>query len=152
MTRRKVFGILSIIWMVVIFVFSGRNGVQSTSDSTRTTMLLDSIVGDGTYVYDYTIDFMMRKAAHVGEYFVLSLLVTQVFIKNWNKIGKSCLISWLCVTIYSITDETHQLFVPGRSGQVRDVIVDSFGAVVGVMVTLIAVGLYRNAIRRRLNE
>lgn len=34
--------------------------------------------------------------------------------------------------IYTISDEIHQLFVLGRGGQIKDVIIDSSGAVVGI--------------------
>lgn len=36
--------------------------------------------------------------------------------------------------LYGITDEIHQLFVPGRSGQVKDVIIDGAGSIVGILV------------------
>ena len=41
---------------------------------------------------------------------------------------------WLIAAGYAATDEFHQLFVPGRSGQVSDVILDSAGAAIGVLI------------------
>ena len=39
--------------------------------------------------------------------------------------------------VYAITDEIHQIFVPGRAGMVRDVIIDLFGAMIGAGVFLL---------------
>lgn len=39
----------------------------------------------------------------------------------------------ICI-LYAISDEFHQLFVPGRGGQIRDVLIDSTGAIVGVAI------------------
>ena len=38
--------------------------------------------------------------------------------------------------IYAISDEIHQLFVPGRSGQVRDVLIDSAGSLLGIIIVM----------------
>ena len=40
---------------------------------------------------------------------------------------------WGIATAYAVTDEFHQLFVPGRSGQMTDVMIDSGGALVGLL-------------------
>jgi len=41
-----------------------------------------------------------------------------------------------CV-LYAISDETHQIFVPGRSAQISDVLIDSVGAIVGILMYLV---------------
>ena len=46
-----------------------------------------------------------------------------------------------------MTDEVHQLFVPGRSGQISDVILDSAGALAGVLV----LSVVRKLIKRKQN-
>ena len=69
----------------------------------------------------------------------------------WTNRFKNCsgrwvmLISWLCGTLYAMTDEFHQLFVPGRSGEIRDVCLDSAGVLVGVFIGR----LLWTALRRR---
>lgn len=45
-------------------------------------------------------------------------------------------VAWLIATAYAATDEVHQLFVPGRGGQVTDVLLDSAGALLGVWLYL----------------
>ena len=39
--------------------------------------------------------------------------------------------------IYAITDEIHQIFVSGRSGEIRDIIVDTCGSTVGILLNII---------------
>ena len=49
-------------------------------------------------------------------------------------ISRGIVIPWVITTAYAGTDELHQLFVPGRSGQVSDVLLDSAGALIGLAV------------------
>lgn len=46
----------------------------------------------------------------------------------------SALIGWVAGTLYAVTDEIHQVFVPGRFGQIRDVIIDSMGVAMGIVI------------------
>lgn len=50
----------------------------------------------------------------------------------WRKFRKEMFLPWLIAALYAASDEIHQLFVPGRSGQLSDVILDSAGALAGV--------------------
>ena len=49
------------------------------------------------------------------------------------KIRRELLIPWGIAALYAVTDEFHQLFVPGRSGQFSDVVLDSAGALAGLL-------------------
>ncbi|HJA34824.1 MAG TPA: VanZ family protein [Candidatus Mediterraneibacter merdigallinarum] len=64
-----------------------------------------------------------------------------------NSVRTEIFLPWLTAALYAATDEVHQLFVPGRSGQISDVILDSAGALAGVLV-LAAV---RKLIKRKQN-
>ena len=50
----------------------------------------------------------------------------------WRKFRKEMFLPWLIAALYAASDEIHQLFVPGRSGQLSDVILDSAGTLAGV--------------------
>lgn len=82
------------------------------------------------------IVFVVRKAAHVTEYAVLSWLLARAFTKpatptgGWSR--KAAVLAWLIAAIYSTTDEFHQSFVPNRDARWSDVMIDSFGAALGV--------------------
>lgn len=49
-----------------------------------------------------------------------------------RKFRKEMFLPWFIAALYAASDEIHQLFVPGRSGQLSDVILDSAGALAGV--------------------
>ena len=49
---------------------------------------------------------------------------------NKNKTVNSTIIGIL----YAITDEIHQLFVPGRSGRILDIGIDSLGVITGIFI------------------
>lgn len=75
-------------------------------------------------------DFILRKIAHVVEYFVLTLLLYRAF-KGSFTIGTRNLFIYSATLslLYAVSDEFHQSFVPGRSAAVRDVLIDGIGIV-----------------------
>ena len=48
------------------------------------------------------------------------------------------LIAWGISTAYAATDEFHQIFVPGRAGMLTDVMIDSSGALAGILLAALA--------------
>ncbi len=131
--------VLLIGWMLVIFLFSNSPGKDSTETSSRviTTFIeiRDNITNNSTSELDRTIiienlSFIVRKFAHISEYIILAILMYNV-LYNYN-IKDYWIVLLLCI-LYSCSDEFHQLFVPGRSGQVVDVLIDSIGIVIGTL-------------------
>lgn len=77
---------------------------------------------------------LARKTAHVLEYAVLAVLLWRASRKeratwSWQAAGYA----FGLATLYAITDEFHQSLVPSRQGQVTDVLLDSFGAALGLL-------------------
>ena len=83
------------------------------------------------------------------EYAVLAciLLANAWQYPRWKK--RAYIWGWLGATAYAATDEFHQLFIEGRSGEVRDVGIDSLGALLGLAAAWLAVWIW-GRIRRRL--
>ena len=146
-TGRKKTGIiwliLMLIWMTVIFSFSARKADESAAMSHSVGKEIGELVipGFGSWPEDKQeqfaekIDFPVRKCAHASEYAVLGVLILGTaysFSEDQKK--KTVLLSWGVATLYAATDEFHQLFVPGRSCQFRDVCIDSAGALTGVLL------------------
>ena len=82
--------------------------------------------------------FAVRKGAHFTEYLILGAVLAQA-VKEWNSESKvsaagGALTAWLIGTAYAVTDEFHQSFVPGRSCELRDVVIDSCGVLTGVLL------------------
>lgn len=81
---------------------------------------------------DEQINTFIRKNAHALEYFILAVFVANsLFLfghKGWNALF--C-IMFICL-FFAVTDEYHQLFVPGRGSLVSDVLIDFGGALLGL--------------------
>lgn len=120
--------ILVIIWMIVIFTFSNANGVISTSQSEGLVVKLANLIN---YTGDINnIRFVVRKCAHMTEYFILGLLVINAC--KYNGVKNMIILSILICLAYACTDELHQLFIAGREGKVFDVLVDGVGSILGI--------------------
>ncbi|MCX7911254.1 MAG: VanZ family protein, partial [Endomicrobia bacterium] len=74
-------------------------------------------------------DFVLRKIAHITEYFVLVILFLRAFkISLDNKDNKKIyFLSIIFSILYAISDEIHQYFVPGRHFALTDILIDSIG-------------------------
>lgn len=79
--------------------------------------------------------FVVRKSAHMFLYFILSILIYLAIHNKYNV--KAYIISCILTTLYACTDEVHQLFIQGRSGEIRDVLIDSSGALIGLILVYI---------------
>lgn len=143
---KKTISIISLIlWMIVIFSFSSADANKSTgtSDKVITTMIeiKDKITDQETPISEKEIivknsSFYVRKIAHITEYLILGILMFNA-LKQFNILNIYYAII-LCV-LYSCTDEFHQLFINGRSGSFRDVLIDTIGILLGTYLYKILV-------------
>jgi VanZ family protein len=85
---------------------------------------LSSIPNFGTGLGGW--DLVLRKTAHAAEFAVLGLLLARA-------LGRE-LLALLLGIAYAATDELHQAFVPGRHGSVWDVLLDSVGVALGILL------------------
>jgi len=127
MMRRKRFIRLipAALIMLLIFLHSAMPADMSSAES---GFLVDIL----TKVFHLTISvetltFIIRKAAHFTEYLLLGLSL------RWG-MESSFLHVWLIGVVYAVTDEIHQLFVPGRSCEFRDICIDAAGVLAGVLL------------------
>ena len=83
--------------------------------------------------------------AHFTIYATLGLSVFSMFKMLIEKIKPvyTVIISTLFCLLYAISDEIHQTFVPGRSGQISDVILDTSGALLGIITAFLIIKLLR---------
>ncbi len=81
------------------------------------------------------VSFPIRKAAHFSIYCLLGVFSFMTFISYTSlSFGIRAVMSFLLCVMYASSDEIHQLFVKGRSGEARDVIIDSLGALLSIAV------------------
>jgi len=124
--KNKINIILVIIWMFIIFMMSSYDGNESSNQSGMIVNFIANLLNiDNINV----LSLIIRKMAHFTESLILGLLVVNM-INNYN--NKSILISIIICIIYATSDEIHQLFVPGRSCQLLDILIDTIGSVIGI--------------------
>ena len=130
---------LIITWMIVIFNFSNQTGSSSSGLSSKVVITIAEIINkDLTQSEkDELVEkygYIVRKTAHFGTYFILGTLTIILFIDLKERTKLSFIISSLICSIYAITDEIHQLFIPGRCGSIMDILIDSSGALTAIII------------------
>lgn len=125
--------ILLIAWMILIFAMSNQPADISNKQSDLFINILAFIGIDLNSALGSIASFIVRKAAHFTEYFILYWLAVSVF-KNYIETKKARMYSLAIVLGYAIADEVHQYFIPGRAMALRDVIIDFSGGLFGCFI------------------
>lgn len=144
--RKIIYWFLLIVWMIGIFIMSNQPAQISDSQSEGVINILSGIGINMNGIFGQLTNFIVRKCAHFLEYMVLSLLAFNVF-KLYFNIRRVIFVTVAFVFLYACSDEIHQLFVLGREGAFRDVIIDTVGG-----ITLILINLFRMHIVGKFNE
>ncbi len=124
---------LIIIWMCFIFFMSNQPAEISDSQSIGIINILSKMGIDMNGTFGDIANFIVRKCAHFIEYMILGFLIINL-LKNDFKLQHVLLFAIMGVFLYACTDEFHQLFVPGRSGNFRDVIIDTSGGALSAIL------------------
>ncbi len=129
------------LWMFFIFSFSAQPDGQTNQLSLRVTQKMIDLkilsLPDGMASQSYLLlaNRYIRKLAHFSLFMVLGVIVSQG-LRLWVK--KPVLVfvfALLICSIYAISDEWHQMFVPGRNAEWTDVLIDSAGAFLGIFLS-----------------
>lgn len=124
------------VWMGVIFLFSSFPDLSLE----KILPVLGWTWGPGGRVAE--IDLLLRKMGHLAEYAVLATLFFRALAgeKDWRLSRSPYSAAFFFSVFYSLTDEAHQYFVPGRTASGVDVFVDSFGVALGLLVVALRQG------------
>ena len=140
--KKSIFIVLLVLWMGFIFSMSCENAEESSNTSGQTIKVVLSAVPEFEKQPEEVkkniieeLQFIVRKSAHFIGYMILGILASGLILYYGN-INKKYLLAFLICVIYAISDEIHQLFVPGRAGQVRDVLIDSAGSLLGIIIVM----------------
>lgn len=145
----------TIALLCLIFGFSAQDSESSGSLSFRVSLciveLIDPVLPTSAsenilYQRAELIHLFVRKVAHMTEYFLLALSIQlplfTCFSKKLN--WKIRLFAGFFLTVgFAALDEYHQTFVPGRSGNLTDVGIDSIGAVIASLLLFIFYMIYQ---------
>ena len=143
---------LTLFWMVFIFMMSSAGKDESNSQSGAVCEFIcehfvegyEEMAPEEQIQMQQKISFPVRKCAHLSEYAVLGALMT-LTAASWRREGEETMrtgetpggtVRILPVLaagfLYAVSDEIHQIFVPGRSGEPRDVLIDTSGVLIGI--------------------
>ncbi|MGP4073237.1 VanZ family protein [Piscibacillus sp. B03] len=130
--------IFVVLWMMLIFYLSHQPAKSSQKLSSSVT---DAVFGRHKGTKMSQLHHYIRKGAHFFVYFVLGVLIMiALLVSGWsdlNAVG----ITFVVCSIYAMSDEFHQRFVPGRGAQVSDVLIDVAGASLGILLVALFVVL-----------
>lgn len=130
-----------VLWMGLIFILSAQVADQSAKLSSGITQfIINAInaVSPKIHIDINSLGFAVRKLAHFLCYLILGLLVLNAFKKCGVHGLKRIIFSAIVCILYAASDEIHQLYVPGRGGQIQDVLLDCSGAASGFLLERIA--------------
>lgn len=149
MFKRLTWLIATIMWMLLIFAFSAQPAKESNKLSTG---VADRIVGvvensDTASVLSLSendsfsklvekANHILRKFAHVFVFLVLGILVYGLLSEYGIKKRNAFIYAVLICAVYAAGDELHQTFVPGRACRVTDVLLDTFGSLMGTLLMI----------------
>lgn len=146
--KRIIAYIFTALVMVSIFSFSSEPAAKSTITSKNITRKIVNAITKNKKIPRKKKDELVkkwnnfiRKVAHFALYLLLGasgyLSASLTFIKKGRHfVQKNALIAFLFTILYAISDEIHQLYVPGRSGEIRDVLIDATGSLMGILIVL----------------
>ncbi|MBQ9518101.1 MAG: VanZ family protein [Eubacterium sp.] len=120
------FWVLTAVCFALIFYFSSDTADESSSKSNLIVQFLINIFGDNRFT-----SFIVRKSAHFLEFTGTALIMSAAFYFTLNK--NRLYLPIICTSLYAVTDEVHQIFVDGRSCELRDWVIDTLGAALGTL-------------------
>ncbi len=145
--------VLLILWCGLIFSLSAEPADKSSDTSGTLTRMVFSVVypdfndleAEQQQELINEASFIIRKAAHFSLYLILGFLAfLNVAAYNGLAFWLKPFLSTLFCFGFSVSDEIHQRFVPGRSGEIRDVLIDVCGSVFAIAILTLILGLKNN--------
>ena len=125
----------------VIFGFSNQDGQTSGGTSRKVARKIVEIFPDTNNKSEQekeniveNMQPVIRKLAHFSIY-TLAGISMMTFMETYSiSTRKKVIISLIVGALYATSDEIHQLFIPGRTAAVTDVLIDTFGVAVGILI------------------
>lgn len=123
-------------WVLLIFVMSG--DLMSAEHTSRFFVPFLRWIAPGISGETIaSLQFLVRKTAHLTEYAILALLLCRALFRGTNVFWTSSTLlasAWLACALVAAGDEFHQSFVLSRTGSPWDVMIDCFGAMFGLAI------------------
>ena len=139
------------LWLCVIWWFSSHTGERSGNLSGGLTEWLlfhviprwDTFSAATRENWLITGRYLIRKGAHMTEFAILAMLLFHAWYDGKRPLRRVALLTAPCCLLAAMADEFHQAFVPARGPSIGDVFIDFTGALLGILLVLLVVGLVR---------
>lgn len=133
-TAAYLYAVPVLVWMGVIFLLSSQPSLGVSGQHISLSYLL------------------VRKGAHVAEYFFLGFLSFRLFRFCFSGNAHAVAAGVILLTLpFALSDEAHQLFVTGRQGRISDVLIDAFGIGLSLFFCLVILRRWKER-REKLEE
>ena len=154
---KLIFSLLTVIVMVLIFMFSSDNSGESSDKSQSVTAVIaEAFFPDYENMTLEEKDAVLDKAEHIIRKIAHFTIYTALGFCASMTVGKRKLLSLssagvlIFCFLYACSDEIHQLFVPGRSGRFTDVLIDTSGSVLGLLISILIFTIIQHFSRRKI--
>lgn len=137
--KNKIFLILTIIWMMLIFYMSHQPAKISSTQSNKVIHTIKRVTKNEE-IKNKINYFVVRKGAHIFLFFILGILLFESIYSGDNFLI-SIFLALLLSFLYACSDEYHQTFVVGRSGEFKDVLIDFSGSFISVFIVSLIIKL-----------
>ena len=129
-----------------IFGFSNQNAEESSGISGRVAKRIIEIQPKYKNIKEEEKQELIekyqhpvRKFAHFSIYTLLGMAIAGLTCTYKINNKKRILITLISGAVYAMTDEFHQTFIAGRSGQITDVLLDTAGVILGCIIVIIGI-------------
>ena len=123
---------LVVAWAAFIFYMSSNTGDDLSHGSGIFSGIYQALKDLQAQVLGPDAD-AINSVAHFCEYTVFGALWTNA-LSCHMPLRRACLLAIACASLYGVTDEFHQLFVPGRMCDPVDWVVDTAGGALGAAI------------------
>ncbi|MFT5874041.1 MAG: VanZ family protein [Clostridium sp.] len=147
--------IICVIWVSVIFYNGTRQGEVSQRSSKEVIKIATMVMNiptdiDGPSIKFSDVNYFVRKNAHFFQYFILSILICAAIKEfNLNKWSEIFLLLFILL-LFPVIDEFIQKYIPGRTSNIFDVIIDFGGGILGLTISIIMHKMHTKKIKVRL--
>jgi VanZ family protein len=139
---RIIWHVLSLAVALGIFLSSALSG-EVSGYASRTIAVFAQHIMPLSHETIGVIHFLVRKGAHFFVYLLLAFCVTHSLKFYIHKMKNLFFSAWGIASLYGITDEVHQYFVPGRVMSLTDMLINSGGASAGALLVLVWINLQK---------
>lgn len=128
--------ILAVLLMILIFKMSGipiKNSNQMSQNIAISIFKFLNISIENNNLLN-KFNYIIRKSSHFFSYMILAIILYLHFSKQ--NISSNKIINYVAILLilFAISDEIHQTYVPGRMGKFTDILIDSSGVILGIII------------------